>query len=73
VIYSLMYDELSVEDVFVTITLFQAMRPIAIMLPMAFAALASFGNALRRVQGFLVEEVRTTKPFPPPPRTLLVL
>lgn len=70
VIYSLMYDELSVEDVFVTITLFQAMRPIAIMLPMAFAALASFGNALRRVQGFLVEEVRTTKRCP---RTLLVL
>lgn len=31
-------------------------RPIAIMLPMAFAALASFGNALRRVQSFLVEE-----------------
>ena len=67
VIYSLMYDELSVEDVFVTITLFQAMRPIAIMLPMAFAALASFGNALRRVQGFLVEEVRTSKRCPPLP------
>jgi ABC-type multidrug transport system fused ATPase/permease subunit len=64
VVYTLIYDQLSVEDVFVTITLFQAMRPIAIMLPMAFAALASFGNALRRVEGFLLEEDQ-------PSRTLL--
>ena len=64
VVYTLVYDELSVEDVFVTITLFQAMRPIAIMLPMAFAAMASFGNALRRIEGFLLEEDQ-------PSRTLL--
>lgn len=56
VVYTLMYDTLTVADALVTITIFQALRPITIMLPMAFAAAKSFGVALGRVQGFLLEE-----------------
>ena len=56
VTYTLIHEELSAEDAFVTISIFQALRPITIIMPMGFAALASFGNALRRIQGFLDEE-----------------
>jgi ABC-type multidrug transport system fused ATPase/permease subunit len=55
VVYSYVHDEFSARNAFVTIAIFQALRPISIMLPTSFVYIMSLGNAFRRIQEFLSE------------------